>query len=177
MKATDNNSIKKMILAAMFLALALVLPFLTGQIKQIGKALCPMHIPVILCGYFCGPWYGLIIGLIAPVLRMVFFGMPPLIPTGLAMSFELATYGFVAGMLYKTLPKTKTNIYIALVAAMISGRVVWGLASTVIYKASGMDFGWKAFVAGAFVSAIPGIIVQLVLIPILVMIIDKNTKR
>ena len=103
----------KMVLAAMFLALAMVLPFLTGQIPQIGSALCPMHIPVLLCGFFCGPWYALAVGFIAPLLRFLIFGMPPIMPTGIAMCFELATYGFMVGFLYKKLPKKKViPIYI-----------------------------------------------------------------
>ncbi|MCQ2415083.1 MAG: ECF transporter S component [Lachnospiraceae bacterium] len=173
----SSNSKKSyhLVLAAMFLALALVLPFLTGQIPQIGNALCPMHIPVLLCGFFCGPWYGLAVGLIAPLLRSVLFGVPPLIPKGVAMSLELATYGFTAGMLYKVLPQKKSSVYIALIAAMIAGRVVWGIARTVFYGLGSTEFGWEAFLSGAFLTAIPGIILQLVLIPILVITLKKYT--
>ena len=78
---------RKLVFAALLLALAMVLPFLTGQIPQIGQALCPMHIPVLLCGFLCGPWYALAVGAIAPVLRFALFGMPPLVPTGAAMCF------------------------------------------------------------------------------------------
>ena len=91
--------------AALYLALALVLPFLTGQIPQIGSMLCPMHIPVLLCGFICGWPYGLVTGLIAPVLRSFLFGMPQLYPTAIAMTFELAAYGAVSGMLYHLMPK------------------------------------------------------------------------
>ena len=90
-----NNRVKQLVLSALFLALALVLPFLTGQIPEVGKMLCPMHLPVLLCGFFCSwPW-GLAIGLIAPVLRSFMFGMPPLFPAAVCMSVELATYGAV----------------------------------------------------------------------------------
>src|SRR5690625_4487680 len=99
MMSSKRNNFSQMVLAAMFLALALVLPFLTGQIPQIGSALGPMHIPVLLSGFFCGPWYGLIVGFIAPLLRFMLFGMPPIMPTGVAMAFELATYGLVTGLL------------------------------------------------------------------------------
>ena len=84
-----QKSLRRMILAAMFLALALVLPFFTGQIPQIGNALCPMHIPVLLCGFFCGPWYALAVGGIAPVLRFVLFGMPPLMPKTIFRPFNI----------------------------------------------------------------------------------------
>lgn len=174
---SSKNKIYKMVLAAMFLALSMVLPFLTGQIPQIGSALCPMHIPVLLCGFFCGPWYALAVGLFAPLLRFVLFGMPPIMPTGIAMCFELATYGLVAALLYKKLPKKKVSIYIALIAAMLCGRVLWGIARVVLLGFGQSEFGWAAFMSGAFLNAIPGIIVQIVLIPIIVMALQKYTEE
>ena len=162
-----------LVLAAMFLALALILPFFTGQIPQVGNMLCPMHIPVLLCGFFCGPWYGCIIGFVAPVLRFALFGMPPIFPTGVAMCFELAVYGMVSGMLYRYLPKKHISVYIALLAAMLAGRVMWGLVQVIIWGLGKSEFGWAAFISGAFTTAIPGIILQIVIIPILVIAIKR----
>ena len=164
-------------LSAMFLALALVLPLLTGQVQQLGNALCLIHIPVLLCGYFCGPWYAMAVGFVAPLLRFAVFGMPPLMPRGIAMSFELAAYGLVAGLLYRLLPKKKSSIYVSLLGAMLVGRIVWGAVRVVLYGLGKSEFGWAAFIAGAFTTAIPGIILQLVLIPLLVMALEKSTKR
>lgn len=177
MALNKHKSLYHLILAAMFLALAMVLPFLTGQIKEFGNALCPMHIPVLLCGFFCGPWYGLAVGAIAPLLRFVLFGMPPIMPTGVAMCFELAAYGFAAGMLYKLLPKKIPYIYVSLIGAMLIGRAVWGCAMLVLTGLGKADFGWSAFLAGAFTNAIPGIILHIVLIPILVMALKKYTYK
>ena len=171
--SSKQKSLRRMILAAMFLALALVLPFFTGQIPQIGNALCPMHIPVLLCGFFCGPWYALAVGGIAPVLRFVLFGMPPLMPKGIAMSFELAGYGLFSGLLYRLLPKKTVNIYVSLIGAMILGRIIWGIAMVVISGVTGSAFTWSAFMAGALLNAIPGIILHIVLIPILVMALKR----
>ena len=165
---------KKLVLAAMFLALALVLPFLTGQIPEIGSMLCPMHIPVLLCGFFCGWQWGLAVGLIAPLLRSVMFGMPPMFPVAVCMSAELATYGVVSALLYEMLPKKKLNVYVSLVGAMVAGRLVWGLAR---FLCTGLDvtqFGLSAFWAGAVTTAIPGIVVQLLLIPILVIALKRQ---
>ena len=118
----NNITVRTVVFAAAFLALALMLPFLTGQIPQIGSMLSPMHIPVLLCGFVCGwPW-GLAVGVVAPPLRSVLFGMPPMYPTALCMAFELAAYGAVAGLMYRALPKKKSNIYVALITAMIAGR-------------------------------------------------------
>ena len=167
-------NVKDLVLASMFLALALVLPFLTGQIPEIGAMLCPMHLPVLLCGYFCGGPWGLAVGLIAPVLRSMIFGMPPMYPTAISMAFELAAYGAISGLLYAKLPKTKASVYISLVTAMIVGRLVWGAARFVFAGLDITAFGLQAFWAGAVTSAIPGIILQLVLIPILVLALDKQ---
>ena len=165
-----------MILAALFLALAYVLPFLTGQIPKVGSMLCPMHLPVLLCGFICGwPW-GLAVGLIAPLLRSVTLGMPPMFPTAVCMAFELATYGAVSGVLYRVFPKKKGFIYATLLGAMVVGRAVWGIAMAICMGVSGTSFGFAAFLAGAVTNAIPGIIVQIVLIPILIMVLQKTGK-
>ena len=132
MMSSKHKNLRQLILAAMFLTLALALPFLTGQIPQVGSALCPMHIPVLLCGFFCGPWYALAVGLVAPLLRFALFGMPPPMPTGIAMCFELATYGFVSGLLYKLLPGKKVFTYVTLIAAMLAGRIIWGIARVIL---------------------------------------------
>ena len=95
-----NPSVQNLTLAALFLAAGLVLPFLTGQIPQIGSMLLPMHLPVLLCGLVCGWQYGALIGFVLPLLRFALFGMPPIFPTGIAMCFELAAYGFLAGWLW-----------------------------------------------------------------------------
>ena len=169
-----RNHVKDLVLAALFLALALVLPFLTGQIPEIGSMLCPMHIPVLLCGFFCAwPW-GLAVGLIAPVLRSVLFGMPPMFPVAVCMSLELATYGVVSGLLYRALPKKKWSVYAALLGAMVAGRIVWGAARFVCSGLNPSAFGFGAFFAGAVTTAIPGIIVQILLIPVLVLALRKQ---
>ena len=166
-------SVKKLVLAAVCLALCLVLPFLTGQIPQIGAMLSPMHIPVLLAGFLCGPWWAMAVGAVAPLLRFALFGMPPIFPTGVAMCFELAAYGLVSGLLYARLPKKTVNIYVSLVAAMLAGRVVWGIVRVALSGVAGQPFTWAAFMAGAFVNAVPGIIVHILLIPVIVMALRK----
>ena len=172
-----QNQLSKMILAALFLVLAYVMPFLTGQIPEIGAMLCPMHIPVLLCGFLCGWQWGAVVGFVVPLFRSVTLGMPPLFPTAFCMAFELACYGAVCGLLYRYLPKKKWAIYAALITAMIAGRLVWGTVMFLCVGMSGGSFGMTAFLAGAVTNAIPGIIVQIVLVPILVMIAEKLNER
>ena len=172
--ATKSNvSIKNMTASGLCLALCMVLPFLTGQIPQIGNALSPMHIPVLLCGFICGPIFAAIVGAIAPLLRFVLFGMPPLMPTGIAMCFELAAYGLISGLLYKLLPKKTVFIYVSLIAAMLLGRVIWGAARVMLVGLAGAPFTYQMFMAGAFLNAIPGIIAHIAIIPFIVVALKK----
>ena len=170
----QSRGIKKLVLSAMFMAIGLVLPFITGQIQQIGNMLLPMHIPVLFCGLLCGWQYGAVVGFVLPLLRYVLFGMPPIFPTGVSMSFELAVYGAVIGLNMQQLGKRNTtdsgknyvrNLYLALIGAMLAGRIVWGLVRFILARATMQPFTMEMFMAGAFLTAIPGIIVQLILIP------------
>ena len=170
---TRNSAILRMAYAAVCLALCMVLPFLTGQIPQIGSALSPMHIPVLLAGFLCGPWWAAAVGAVAPLLRFALFGMPPIFPTGVAMCFELAGYGLASGLLYRKLPKKPVNVYVSLLAAMLAGRVVWGIVRVLLSGVAGEPFTWAAFMAGAFVNAVPGIIVHIALIPVIVLALRK----
>ena len=165
--------IRRMTYAALFLAIALVLPFVTGQIPEIGAMLCPMHIPALLCGFVCGWPYGLAVGAIAPLLRCVMFGMPKLYPTAIAMTFELAAFGAVAGLLYRCFPKKVWGIYASLVGAMSIGRMVWGVAQYLLLRLQGKLFTPAMFISGAFVSAVPGIILHLAIIPAIVLALQK----
>lgn len=164
-----KNDMKKMGQAAMFIAIGLVLPFFTGQVPRIGNMLLPMHLPVFICGLLCGWKYGLGVGFVLPLLRSAVFGMPPLYPIAIAMSFELATYGLVAGLIYGLSQKKDIKkLYMALIAAMLAGRIVWGVAEVILLRAAGNSFTWQMFMAGAFLNAIPGMILQLTLIPVIV---------
>ena len=168
-----KTNVHNLVLAAMFLALALVLPFLTGQIPQIGGMLLPMHLPVFLCALMCGWQYGTAVGFIMPLLRFALFSMPRM-PTALAMAFEMAAYAFAAGFLYSRARWQCTRmLYRSLIIAMIAGRIVWAAAMIVLLGLSGGAFTWQMFISGAFLNAIPGIILQLVLIPAIMVALDR----
>jgi riboflavin transporter FmnP len=164
---------RKLILTALFLALGYVLPFLTGQVPAVGKMLLPMHIPVLLCGFVCGWQYGLMVGFVVPLFRSVLAGMPVMMPTAVGMAFELATYGMISGLLYRKLTGKSLNIYITLIGAMLGGRIVWGIVSILLYGIQGNVFSWQLFISGALLNAVPGIVLQLVLIPVIVLILEK----
>ena len=171
-----ENKIQKMVHASLFLALAYLLPFLTGQIPTIGAMLCPMHLPVLICGFLCGPLYGFAIGIIVPIFRSLTLGAPPLFPTAVCMTFELGTYGAVAGIMHKILPKRKSFTYVSLISAMFVGRIVWGVASFIAYGCTGQTFTLAAFFTAAIVNALPGILLQIIAVPILVNLIENSAR-
>jgi len=162
---------RSLTLSGLFLALGILLPFLTANLPQMGSAFLPMHIPVLLCGFICGwPW-GLMVGFVTPLLRMVLVGMPP-VTTAIPMAFELAAYGALTGLLYRALPKTVPCLYVSLLGAMLGGRIVWGVVRWVM-MATGVEFGFQAFLTGAFVFALPGIIIQIVLVPLIILALRR----
>ena len=172
-----NVALARLLYSSMFLALGLLLPFLTMQIPTIGASLCPMHFAVLLCGFICGPTWGMAVGAITPILRSILFGAPvAIIPNALAMAFELATYAFVAGILYKKLNKNILYTYIALITAMVAGRLVWGAVMFALIFAgqAGGEIGFSLIWSSTVLQSIPGIVLQLVAIPPIIAVMNKN---
>jgi riboflavin transporter FmnP len=164
---------RKMVLSALLMAIGIILPFITMQVPEIGNMLLPMHIPVLLCGFICGAPYGAIIGFILPLIRSLLFGAPVMMPTAFAMAIELMFYGMITGMLYRKLKNIKFGIYLTLVPSLLIGRIAWGIAAFILFSIIGTSFTWMIFIAGAFINAIPGIIIQMILIPIIVSSLKK----
>lgn len=162
----------------MFLAAGLIMPFFTGQIPQIGNLLLPMHFTIFICTYICGWQYSAVVGFILPLLRSFIFGIPILYPTAISMAFELCVYGLVAGLIYQTVKhKNVLSVYVSMLTAMISGRVVWGLAQLLLLGIKSETFTLQMFFTAAFLNAIPGILLQLILIPAIVTILNWKFKK
>ena len=165
------RSIKKLTLTSVCVALCVVLPIAFHSIPNAGTIFLPMHIPVLICGMICGWPYGLVCGLMGPLLSSAITGMPPvaMLP---AMMVECGTYGAVSGLVLKFLRTGKTygDLYIALVVAMIAGRVISGIAKALIFSPG---LAMSAWVASSFVTALPGIVIQLVFLPGVVAMLMK----
>ena len=173
----EKKLIYKLTITSLFLAIAFILPFFSGQIPEIGQMLCPMHIPILLCGFICGWKWGMMLGFITPISRSLFLSAPPLYPSAIAMSFELATYGFVAGLIYQILPKNKLNTYISLIISMIIGRIVWGISMYILLNVKGKIFTFSSFIGGSLINAIPGIVIQFVFVPLIILAVEKNQRK
>lgn len=165
------NPIKRMTLAAVCVALCVVLPIAFHSIPNSGSVFLPMHIPVLICGLICGWPYGLICGLMGPLLSSALTGMPPVafLPS---MMVECGVYGLVSGLTLKHVrtKSTYADMYIALIAAMLAGRVVSGIANALIFTPG---LALSAWVTASFVTALPGIVIQLVFLPSVVFTLMK----
>ena len=173
MKTNPHSTTRSLVLAALFLALAFVLPMITGHVPQVGNMLCPMHFPILLCGFVLGGPWGLAVGFIAPLVRSVLFGMPPMFPIAIAMAFELAAYGLVSGVLWHNVKHTEPIMYATLVTAMEAARFLSGPERFVLDRLTGSSFPFSAFLSGALLTAVPGIVAQLVLIPLILIALQK----
>ena len=158
------SRIKKMVRTALFIAIGIALPLAFHSIPNAGRVFLPMHIPILLCGLICGFPYGLACGIVTPLLSSLLTGMPPaaMLP---AMLCELAVYGLVSSLLMRYVPVKNpcARIYAALVGAMLSGRLVLGTVNALIFNTG--NYSMQIWLTGAFVTALPGIVIQVVLIP------------
>ena len=166
-----RNSIKNMTLTAVCIALCVVLPIAFHSIPNAGSVFLPMHIPVLICGMICGWPYGFICGLMGPLLSSALTGMPPIAMLP-AMMVECGMYGLVSGLMLKFVHTKSTygDLYIALVVAMLAGRVVSGIAKALIFTPG---LAMSAWITASFVTALPGILIQLVFLPSVVFTLMK----
>lgn len=166
-----NRQTRQITLSALLIALGLVLPQLFHSIPNAGSIWAPMHIPVLLAGFVVGPVYGCIVGILTPILSSVITGMPPaaILP---GMVVELAVYGLVTGLAYKLVKcKKPVNVYVSLICGMLAGRVAGGLVKAFILNVG--KYSLNAWVTAYFVTALPGIVVHLIVVPVLVLALEK----
>ena len=164
-----KNPTVNLTVTALCIALGLILPVFFHMIGA-GPAFLPMHLPVLLCGLLLGWQYGAVCGLVVPLLSSLLTGMPPFFPTALAMMLELCAYGVRSGMFHRRLC---WSVYFALIAAMLGGRVVSGIADALLLSMAGKPYGFAAFLSGTFAEAVPGIVVQIVLLPVIVLAMER----
>lgn len=167
-----HSSTRSLVMAALCVALGVVLPMAFHSVPQGGSIFLPMHIPVLLCGLACGWPYGLACGVLAPLCSSLITGMPPAayLPS---MLCELAAYGLISGLLARLIHtgRRPVDLYLQLIGAMLIGRVVYGAMNALVFSAG--EYSMAIFLSAAFVTALPGIVIQLVVLPPLVLLLEK----
>lgn len=161
-KLQKEFNTKRLLITSMFIAIGIVLPSIFHNFNMAGNIFLPMHIPILICAIICGEKYGGICGAIVPILSSFLTGMPPIFPVAIIMSLELGCYGLILGVLLK-----RRSIIVSLIITLLAGRIVSCIANFIILGVVQNTFAFSTFMMGAFVTALPGIIIQLILIPIL----------
>ena len=170
-----NNKTKQLVISALMLAMGVVLPQAFHAIPNAGSIFLPMHIPVLVAGFAVGPVYGAIVGALTPVLSHLIFHMPPAAILG-SMVCELCMYGFMTGLLSRIV-KTENKIvkiFAVLIGAMLAGRVTYGILNALIFRAG--KYSLQAWISAAFTTALPGIIIQLIVVPAVVFALNKANQ-
>ena len=169
---SNNNRTRKLMYTALCITLGLLLPQINKliPIANLGSIIAPMHIPVLLSGFLVGLPYAAFCGAILPLLSFLINGVPVIYPVGISMVFELATYGALTAILYRA---TKGKIYPSLIGGMIGGRMVMGIVNAIMFGVAGTPYGMKTFLTVAFITVLPGIILQLIIVPAIVYALRK----
>ena len=168
-----QSTVKQLCLCALMIALCVIIPLFFHAIG-LGGAMSPMHLPVLLCGLLCGPWYGLACGLLGPLLCSLATGMPDGVRL-LCMLPELAAYGLASGLLMRLIhtKHTLADIYLSMLPAMLLGRILAGLTKALVLLSSAKGYSLALWASAYFVETLPGTVLQLVLLPILVLALMK----
>lgn len=167
-----ENKIKQLTFAAMCLSMGIILPQALHTIPNAGNVFLPMHMQTMLCGFICGPIYGMLIGIFSPIISHLIFSMPSVITLG-QMVFELGTYGLTIGVLNRKIRITNSKLkqYLVLLSSMLLGRITYGILNALIFRFS--EYSLSIWLTTAFVTGLPGIILQLIIVPLLI----DSTKK
>ncbi|MGI6574388.1 MAG: ECF transporter S component [bacterium] len=158
-------SAKPLISGGLLVALGVLLPMTVHITGVGGTILLPMHIPIFFAGVILGPSLAVLVGVLTPIISTLLTGMPPVAPMPMLqlMIVELAVYGWAMGYLCRIL---RLNIWLALLGAMIAGRIALGLAVVVIAPLFiAAPINPIVYLQGAIVTGLPGIILQLLIVP------------
>ncbi|MBN2260265.1 MAG: ECF transporter S component [Clostridiales bacterium] len=162
---------RDIILGSVLLALAVIIPYIFHTSGINGAVFLPMHIPVLIGGFFLSPAIAGLVGALSPILNSLISGMPVMYPIGVVMVFELAVYGISTAMLSK-----KFNVYNSLIIGMVLGRLSAAGVVYVLQSFFGLKMNYLIYIKGAVISGIPGIVIQLLLIPVIVKALKKSLK-
>lgn len=164
-----QNRTKQLLLAGFFIGLGLTIPIIFHSLA-IGPVFLPMHLPILLGGFMLSPFYAFLVGAITPLLSNLLTGMPPFFPTAIQMTFELAVYGLSISYFYQRFHK---SLFFSLLSGMLAGRIIAGIVNYLLLTGFlNKAFSIKIFLTASFVTSIPGIILQLILIPLLIKITE-----
>lgn len=168
----EKNNTKRLVIAGLLLSIGIIVPSIFHLTGLPGRMLLPMHIPVLIGGFLLPPWLALSLGMLTPLLNSFITGMPILFPSGIIMIFELGVYGLIGSLTYR---KLKLPSIISLILSMISGRIIAGLVVFILATFFAVELSPIVFIIGTITTGLPGIVIQIILIPTIIHSIMKHT--
>lgn len=167
----QNSNSQQLVRAALLIAIGVILPQAFHSIQNAGAIFLPMHIPVLIGGFILSPYYAICVGIVTPLLSSLFTGMPP-IPMLYVMMLELASYGLFISLLYN---KAKIGLYPSLIGGMLVGRAMNIIGNyLILHILMSRPFNIMTIATGIFIQGIPGIVIQIILIPLIVYGLERN---
>lgn len=160
----ERNHVRNLVISGLLLVLGLIIPYIFHSSGIAGNIFLPMHVPVLIGGFLLPPQFALLLGILTPIINSLITGMPGF-PIVLIMIFELGTYGLLASVFYL---KLRLPSVFALILSMIGGRIMAGLVVFILAIFFAIPLEPITYVIGAITTGIPGIVIQLILIPILI---------
>lgn len=168
------NKTRELVLSGLLLATGILLPMVFHMFGLIGPVVLPMHIPVLIGGFLLSPTLALYLGVLTPIISGLLTGMPVMFPMSIIMAFELGTYGLVASLATR---KLKLSSIPSLIISMIAGRISAGLTVTLLVQLFGVKMNPIMYIKGAIITGMPGLIIQLIIIPSLIYAINAYLKK
>lgn len=135
---------------------------ISGTGTMLGSTFLPMHLPVILAALLGGPAVGVVAGALSPLISFAISGMPTLALLPF-MIVELVGYGLVGGLL----AKANMPVFVKLLLTQLAGRVARALAVLLAVYGLNSDAIQVASIWNMVTLALPGILLQWALIPLL----------
>jgi len=171
-----KKTTKTITFTALLLGLGIALPHLVHALggQPAGAMWLPMHLVAIFAGMLLGPWVGLGVGAATPLLRFLFFGMPPM-PLLWFMVIEVASYGLFAGLCRKTL---KMPVWAALLVSQLAGRAVRMLSLFIAARLLNMSnvAAATAVITTELLAGLAGIVLQWAVIPPAMRLLNKHVR-
>jgi riboflavin transporter FmnP len=173
-KVNSTSNLNQLVRASMLIALGIIIPVCFHTIKNAGAVFLPMHIPILIGGFVLSAPYAVAVGIVTPVLSYLFTGMPP-VPVIYVMPIELAAYGLFISFLYN---KARIGLYPSLISGMIGGRIVSILGKyLILHLLMNKPFALKKVASALFITGLPGIIIQIILVPIVIYALEKSFPK
>ena len=162
------------------IAMAVILPQIVHLAvgAEGGVKLLPMYLPVIIGGCLLGRTWGLALGMLSPLASFLIttaMGSPmPLAARLPFMMAELAMFAIIAGLFSEKMSDNWLWSVPAVILSQISGRALF--VALIVFTEKNTVFNTN-MILSQIKMGIPGIIAQIIIVPVFVLVVNKLLKN